>query len=56
MLMSIDWLGACPDSACWRRFVLEYGYNPLALVTRARNQAWNVPKSNLIQFGIVFEV
>ncbi|CAL8468147.1 g7686 [Coccomyxa elongata] len=45
-----------PDSACWRRFVLEYGYNPLALVTRARNQAWNVPNSNLIQFGIVFEV
>lgn len=47
---------AWPDSACWRRFLLQYGYNPLALATPGRNHTWNVPKSNLIEFGIVFEV
>ena len=41
---------------CLRRMVLEYGYNPLAAVTRSRNAAWNVPKAHLIEFGLVFEV
>ena len=44
------------DSSCVRRLVLEYGYNPLAAVTRSRNAAWNVPKARLIEFGLVFEV
>lgn len=39
-----------------RRIVVENLYNPLALLTRARNQAWNVPRANLIEFGIVFEI
>ncbi len=41
---------------CLRRMVLDYGYNPLAAVTRSRNAAWNVPKAHLIEFGLVFEV
>ncbi len=44
------------DSPCVRRMILEYGYNPLAAVTRSRNAAWNVPKARLIEFGLVFEV
>ena len=44
------------DSPCVRRIILEYGYNPLAAVTRSRNAAWNVPKARLIEFGLVFEV
>lgn len=43
-------------SGCARRFLLECLYNPLALVTRSRNSTWNVPRSRLIQFGVVFEV
>lgn len=41
---------------CLRRMILDYGYNPLAAVTRSRNAAWNVPKAHLIEFGLVFEV
>ena len=44
------------DSPCVRRMILEYGYNPLAAVTRSRNAAWNVPKARLIEFGLVFAV
>ena len=39
-----------------RRVLLESLYNPLTLVTRARNSTWNVPRARLIQFGVVFEV
>jgi KUP system potassium uptake protein len=43
-------------SPFWRRILVESLYNPLALLTRARNQAWNVPRRNLIEFGIVFDI
>ena len=46
----------CAGANCLRRMVLDYGYNPLAAVTRSRNAAWNVPKAHLIEFGLVFEV
>ena len=41
---------------CLRRAILDYGYNPLAAVTRSRTSAWNVPKAHLIEFGLVYEV
>ncbi len=41
---------------CLRRAILEYGYNPLAAVTRSRTSAWNVPKAHIIEFGLVYEV
>jgi hypothetical protein len=43
-------------SPIWRRFLVENLYNPLALLTRGRNQAWNVPRHNLIEFGITFDI
>jgi len=45
-----------PGANCLRRAILDYGYNPLAAVTRSRTSAWNVPKAHLIEFGLVYEV